>query len=350
MSFTRRIEDAMVNSTEQLQQAMSSDPTARMAALAAGQHARLGERSPISTLNSDVFHAMAGFVYDGMLKSSVRDRATFHPYPGKDAMGMVNEIIEMRSVLAQRFSIIQARSIVWEGGHKTVSNATSGGPIRYDQEHELSGEYDCGSDDCTISINGITYTFQFSYHGIPRVSVDLLLMADKDRRKIELTGMDSFMILIRLLEQRLTPEDRARTSYDELVPPNGLMYGSEQMRIVRMLKSDGNRSKERHISFVLDTLTFDSVVSDFDAAFCRSVPSDIDADWTQTHTRLITVKGREYTVDMVYETSARDWEDDHACCEVHGIYESDEAYGRSSGQFTDTDAFSAFVNCLAEDM
>jgi hypothetical protein len=167
---------------------------------------------------------------------------------------------------------------------------------------------------------------------------------------MELTGMDSFMILIRMLEQRLTPEDRARTSYDELVPPNGLMYGSEQMRIVRMLKSDGNRSKERHVSFVLDTHTFDSVVSDFDNAIRLSVPSDTDTNWKRMHTRLITVKGREYTVHMVYEISAKDWEDDHAYCEVYGIYESDEAYGRSSGQFIDEDAFGAFVKCIAEDM
>jgi hypothetical protein len=294
---------------------------------------------------------MASFVYDGMLKSSVRGRATFYPFPGKDAMGMVNEIIEMRSVLAQRFSIIQARSVVWEYGSKKVSDATSGGPIRYDHEYKLSGEYDCGSDDCTISINGITYTFEFSYHGIPSVSVNLF-MADKQNQHkyIELTGMDSFMILIRLLEQRLTPEDRARTSYDELVPPNGLMYGSEQMRIVRMLKSDGNRSKERHISFVLDTRAFDSVVSDFDNAFRCSVPSNIDTYWEQMHTRLITVKGHEYTVQMVYNVSAKDWEDDHAYCEVHGIYESDEAYGRSSGKFIDEDAFGAFVKCLAQDI
>jgi len=169
--------------TEQIQQAMSSDPTTRMAALAAGQHARLGERSPIGTLNPDVFRALAGLVYDGILKSSVRDHATFYPSIGKEAVGMVNEIIEMRSVLAQRFRIMQARSIVWEYGTRTVSNATSGGPIRYDREHRLSGEHDCGSDDCIIAINGVAYTFQFTYHGIPSVGVDLFTV-EKVRRKM----------------------------------------------------------------------------------------------------------------------------------------------------------------------
>jgi hypothetical protein len=285
-------------------------------ALASGQHERLGEHSPLISLRSDLFRVLVDLTYPRTPQPTWSDKIIFFPAPGNDFEIMKNEVLEMRVELAKSFKIIEA----------TV-----------DDKRE--------TENCRIKVDSINYRFVFYYTSIPSISVDCF--KQKQHFK-DFTGFESFVVFLKLLAERLTPEDKARNAYDELTAPMNLMYGSDEMRIFRILKDDCTRCMEKKITISLSTYVFDAAVSKFDALF-NATQSSFEEGWNSKHERMITVNGYDYKVHMVYVESAKDWEDDSAYCHIYGIYEPPGTYS-NPGSFSGIKAFNFVLDLLAADL
>ena len=319
---------------------LSHHREAMLTALACGQHARLGEHSLLLLLDADLFRTQATLALPNPVRDEARirrmllneddyrdwgclDYVKFVPSANGTDAGST-ELSKMRLEFGKRFKIMKS-------------------------------EVDGNKETCRIKIDGKTHYFEFcnNNNGLySRVEVSGFseISLAHFRRTNWFTGLEAFVLFLGLLEEKLTPVDRARKSYNELTPAD-LLYASENERIRRMLTVNGIRSVSNCVYFELGSAS--RFVSEFDRLFnaTRSVSDvaqngrwvgDDDEPYRQCHDRDVTVDGKRYSLHIFFHRGRMGNEE---LCSVHGISEFDE--GHDGLNRFKQDAFIFFIRLLA---
>jgi hypothetical protein len=336
------------------EQCLSHNQIAKMESVTMGLHSRLGASSLFNTLPDHIMPAIVSLAVTPL----IFDRRSMLTIDAINLTHTVKHPCDPVWRLNGRIVFATASEEIAESSREVyLMQAAFDGRFKSTQKRTESKICQVVIVTKQTRINKTNYEFIFQYGASSKTTVNGIsghwnkVQATGNRY----TGVDTFVLLLDLLESEMTSVDKGRKLREEMSPEE-VLYASSAERIKRMLTVNGVRSS-------VDPTEAGSVLICFNPGGVRDVYGMIDTideafvptlSFTKKYDngkatrfeRHITVNGFKYAIIGIY---ANDRMMSYASFGVCGVCEYDEDQA-DMNQFDAGDDFSLFIDLLKSEL